>query len=413
MEFSSDRRVLIFILFVYVAFMFYSPQNISHHRKAEWWVGVPTSFYGDGQRYYQLTREIADNGRLNVFDDVSGLKNPISLSRGVGGRVYITHSPGLSFLGVPFYILLREPGLYLLNVLLGWLTCVFIYYTCELYVTKDSAAKTTMFFGLGTMMFTYSEVFYADILSAALVSGSFYFMLRYSKLGGLRHMVYSGLLAGLMPLSKPTLVSLAFVLALYAAYKRGFKAVGFFALGFILLGWVFIAYNMVCFGMPFMTGYNTTLQSLNGELTLIDHTSSYFWSNNLMKTVPLMVLILVMTQPIVLASVVGILKEKRDENSVVAISVVILLLIYGRFFSPLGTWCWSVRYLLPALPLLALPFSFSYERELVPHYLVWALFYISLLLTILSLAPAVWHAFSGMSLVEMANLNPLIKPNMV
>ena len=206
-----------------------------------------------------------------------------------------------------------------------------------------------------------------------------------------------------MPLAKPTLILIAFVFVFYVAYRRGGRCALVFTVGFLLTAWILVLYNTVCFGGPFRTGYESGLHLVGGEVRVFDLTSRPFMSNNLLKTVPGLTLILLLTQPVLAASAVGLVKDRRGELVVISASFIILLLAYGIRFDSIGGWCWSWRYMLPLIPLLALPAAIAYDRGFVSEKTVWCLFTVSLYLTLLSHAPITWHIFTGSPFVKLMN----------
>jgi len=404
----NGRRVLIIILAVYLASIFYNPQDIRQHRKSTSLIGPPTLFYGDGYRYYQLTKTIVESGRLSVYDNISVIDHPIVLSSGVGGKIYIPFEPGLSFLAVPFYMLLGPAGLYLMNTLLGFLTCCIIFLTSRLYVSEKAASYTTLFFGLGSAILTYSEVFYSDILSAALVAGAFYLLLKHMKTGGRTEIISAGLLCGILPLTKPTLILVTLAFLAYVCYFRSVKSGALLLLGFTLTVWIYFAYNTFCFGSPLATGYDSITDVIDGRTVILDLNSPQYWRNNPIKTIPLLTAIMVFTSPVLLISAVGLIKTKSRESLLVVIIFAALALTYGFRHDSIGGWCWGWRLMLPLVPLLALPAAHAIERKLLSERVLWIIFYLSLYLTLLSLAPVAWHVQTRTTLVEAVNYNPLV-----
>jgi hypothetical protein len=404
----NGRRVLLIIIAFYLASIFYNPQDISQHRKSSSLIGVPDRFYGDGYRYYQLSKTIVEKGRLNIYDSPSVLDVPVSLSLGFDDRVYITFGPGMSLLAVPFYLILGGPGLYLMSALLGIITCYFIYLTCRMYASEDAASHATLFLGLGSGIYTYSQVFYSEILSAALVSGSYYLLLRSFNLKDQRSLLISGLLAGLLPLTKPTLALLALVFLAYALSRGGRRSAMIFACGLLASVWIFGAYNMLCFGSPLRTGYASVLQSVGGKVAVLDFTSGAYWRNDPFKTIPLMVLFFIITQPIVALSIPGLLKVRDNIPALTLVSFALLLLAYGFYDTPLGGWTWGSRYLLSLTGLLAVPLARVYEGRMIRPGIIQVVFYSSILLAILGAHPLMWHFFTQLPWVQAVSYDPLL-----
>jgi len=381
------RHVLAMIAAAYFLAVFFSPQGISYQRKADSLLGVPSHVFGDGFYHHLLAKSIAEKGVLYVAEKPADVLEYTKLrggfSLGKDGMVYITALPGISLLAAPFYRVFGIPGYYLLNALLGVVTCWFVYRTCRLHVNEDAAAKTTLFFGLGTIIFTYSQYFYSDILSCALLAGSFYHLLRGQP-------VISGLLAGLLLITKAPLALAAVVFCTYLFSKGGWRKHAFFAAGFALTAWTFFAYNILCFGGPFATGYGSELHVVDGVQNAINVNSLDYWGKNPLKTVPLYTLVLVLTNPLLIVSAAG-LRRWGDVERVLAALFIVFALVYGVRSDGIGGWCWSWRFMLPMTALAALPAAKAVEERLVPDRWIWALFYLSVYLCLLSLAPVGWH----------------------
>ena len=363
-------------------------------------MGLPSHFYSDGYRYAHLAKTLAETGRLYVYNDISSIDTPFGLSLGSGGRVFIKYEPGLSFLGVPFYLVFGGFGLYIMNALLGFLCCLLIYRTCRLYVSDDAAAHTTLIFGLGTTIFTYSVVFFSEILSAALVLGAFYLLLKNPDERRGIYLIGSGMLAGLLPLTKPTLAIMSLIFLLWELQRGGLKSCLIFSVGMASTVWIFFAYNLLCFGSIMDTGYGSVISGVGGRLEVSDLTSTIFRQGNLLMTVPRMVLVLIITQPVLAVSAMGLAKNKNKESTLIIAFLVALHLVYGMTSDPLGLWCWGSRYLVPVVGLLAVPFAVAYDREYVPPNVVLVLSYVSFILTLFSLTPFSWEVFTKLPFLK-------------
>ncbi len=399
MKALSGRRVFAILVVVYLALIFFNPQN-APQKKAESWVGVPDRVYGDGYLYHLLTKNIVEEGRLHVVENTSMLYDATGLSLGVGDRVYVTPSPAISFLAAPFYALLGFFGYYLMNALLGLLTCYVIYRMCCLYATEPVAARTTLYFGVGTMTLTYSQVFYSDILSAALAAGAYYLMLKGVKVGSSWRIIYAGALAGVMPLTRPTLLIMVAVYGAYILHETR-RLLPLYVLGFLLTAWTYPAYNTLCFGGPLETGYGSQLRIVDGEIETVDLNSPGRWGKNPLVSAPALTIVLLTTNPVLLVSIAGLTKERRSEFNVLVACFLLLALAYGMRYDSVGGWSWSWRFMLPLVPLAALPAAVAHGRY-VDGKTVKLLFMISAYMTLLSLAPIAWHIMSGTPLVQAA-----------
>jgi uncharacterized MAPEG superfamily protein len=259
----------------------------------------------------------------------------------------------------------------------------------------------TLFFGLGSAVFTYTQIFFSEILSAALMAGAYYFLLKDRLGGGWKNLAFSGLLAGLLPLTKPTLIVASIVFLAYIIYKRGLMVSLVFTSGFLLTLSIFMAYNTVLFGSPIKTGYNSEVSIRDWGETVVDLTGMGFWSNNPLKTVPLLTLILLFTQPIIMPSFYSMLKNKQDYVGLIMVLYLVLAVTYGFRTDSIGGLCWSWRYMTPLVPLFAIPTALIYEEKTIPYTIFWIIFYVSLVFTIASLIPAVSHIQTTSMIVKL------------
>jgi hypothetical protein len=290
-----------------------------------------------------------------------------------------------------------------LTALLGFTACLFMYLTCRLYVGEEAASKTTFLFGSGTMLLTYSQFFYPDILCAALVMASFHYLLRWSRHGLGRDLAFAGLMAGFMPISKPSLIILPLA-ASSLLLLRGVRPSLIFAAAFSITGISFLLYNYACFSSPLASGYSSMLMSSGGVLKVVDLTAREYWSNSVPMTAPATFLVFALANPLVLLSLWGAYRVRRLEGLVALAPLPLLILLYAGNYNPLGLVSWGDRYLLPALPLLSLPFALAYESKRLPESAIIPVYCASLTLSLLALDPNVWVAFSNLTIISHWNI---------
>ena len=403
------RHFLWIILFVYLASLLFHSQMASQ-RRADEQFGLPKYVFGDGQYYILLTYTLLNQHRLYIYDGRGSIRNTLmesAFSLGRDGRVYITFSPLYSVVLAPAYAIAGILGAYILNALIGVATCYFIYKTCRLFVSEESAVDTTLLFAFGTIIFTYSQVIYAEDMTALLTIASFYFAAKYEKDGGKPRLVCSGLLSGALLLAKPSLAIVPLSIAVYHAYKNRLKDMPFLVAPMALAALIYLGLNAASFGSPLKTGYSSEIIIRGAERTTVDHGDARFWSNNPLRTAPLIILLLVATQPILAVSILGMIKNMRaDETKYAALTTAVLLLALSLRYNPLGYWCWSTRLLTPVIPLLAIPFALAYEKKQVGGGVVLTLAVISVALTLFSLAPISWHLFTQLPITSWITYNP-------
>ncbi|MFH1402889.1 MAG: glycosyltransferase family 39 protein [Candidatus Altiarchaeota archaeon] len=403
MEIKGHFMIVASVL--YITLMLITPQGSTHKRSSST-IGLPDNVFGDGIYYVHLTRAIAEKGRLSVYENVSEVGgwyvNTGGYSMGRDGRIYIAFSPGFSLIALPFYIIGGMPAAYLMNVIIGLATIYFMYKTCRLFVDEDTAAKTALIFGFCTTIFTYSQAYYPDTLNSLLVIASFYHLTLWSKKGGQRNIIASGAIAGLTPLVRPTLllVALAYFSVLCVRGRR--LGAVMFAASMIPGLLLFMAYNTVAFGSPLSTSYSSQFVINNGGgVEFKDQVGLSAWGNNLVKAFTVRMILLCLTQPVILASIVGLIRERDSHDiRVIAATSMLMLLTYSMRGNPLGIWCWSDRLATGIIPLLSVPFAITMRKKQVAWGLLMVLTYASLYLTIMSLDTGSWYLFSQFPLVE-------------
>jgi len=405
----KEKYFLWLILFIYIASLFFNSQ-LAPQKRADEQISVPKYVFGDGLYYLLLTENIINNGRFYIYDNINEVKGTLKLSGfslGAGGKIYITFSPLYSILLIPAYFASGVFGAYLFNAFLGFATCYFIYRTCRLFVAKGPAVDTTIIFSLGTIIFTYSEVIYAEVLTAFLTTSAVYFTFLYSVDKTRLYIVASGLFSGMLLLAKPSLAVIPCSLIIYSIAKNRLNGIFSLAFPIALSVCLFFAYNLAESGSPLKTGYSSEIIVYDAGNSVIDHGDRIFWSNNPVKTIPGILLLMFATQPILLVSLAGIIQNwKRGEVKYVAFLSFALLFLYSLRFNPIGLWCWSTRLLTPIIPLLAVPFALAYERSQVGKNVVLILAVISIILTIFSLAPVSWHLFTQMPISNWIYYEP-------
>ena len=244
-----------------------------------------------------LTLAIVEQGTIRIDDYYQNTGDYAVY----GGHIYTDKAPGTSFLGVPAYFVFKSladtpPGRTLLRRLSSSQALAStlreggtglleqkVYFAAALYaatfvtVSLPSAmlgallyllmgrllrprvprAALTLAYGLATIAFPYSTVFYGHQIAAALLLAAFYLLYRIRQGEVSSHWLWgAGGLLGLAVLTEfPALVPLL-LLSLYALWflerKREIIRLGLGGLPFaLILGW----YNATAFGSPFSSSY--------------------------------------------------------------------------------------------------------------------------------------------------------------
>jgi hypothetical protein len=331
------------------------------------------------------------------------------------GHFYPNKAPGTSFLATPAYFVIYNveklcgatPDDWWTLTLNAWLTTVFsvglmsalgcviffrLAFTWSERIVPSLLAALT--FGFGTLFFPYATMLYEHNISAVALLLSFYFLYvsakdraptevsTASEDNGLRlRLLLAGFCAGFAAITTYIVALIVVLLGGYllrAVRKRGvWLWYGLGVLGPFLL---ICAHNFVCFGTPFTTNYShqnpmfvtegdATLGVFVGPAKFGGHWLTYL--AYLLKTAAVLLFSpfrgLFFGSPVLLFGVVGLVqmfREKtfRREAILCGLVCAVLLAVNTSYNGWHGGWTTGPRYLIPALPFLALPMVFGFVR---------------------------------------------------
>ena len=158
---DSKRVILFFMIFTCYSYFLQAPAGF--HNPNEY------------SRMY-LTKAIVDYGTTSIDDVIK--KYDITIDRSLyEGHYYSSKAPGLSLLGIPIYFsqkvlerlfgleLSNNSTLYILHLLClslpSALFCIFLYnFLKRLHPSKEDHLQLAFGYGLGTIAFTYSTLFF-------------------------------------------------------------------------------------------------------------------------------------------------------------------------------------------------------------------------------------------------------------
>ncbi|MFH0859893.1 MAG: glycosyltransferase family 39 protein [Candidatus Altiarchaeota archaeon] len=354
-----------------------------------------------GDNYFALTQSLVDTGDLNLNEYLTypvGSWQRCCLSMGSDGNAYSRFSPGFSYAMAPFYVLSGLRGIPLASVLFSTLTVLYLFLLCRLFVDEKTALITSLVFAFCTSIYTYSQVSLSESLLGLLLIASVYYMADFRKAGRTESMVLSGYFFGFLVFTKISLSVLAVIYLL--GLRSSAKNLSYFAVGASVFLAILFSYDALLFGSPLQTGYSSVMFDSESGLQGPQDTRALFsFDVSFVRHVALILVALIVTQPVILFSFYGLLKN-RNALEIIMISWISLLLVlfYSFWHNPFGTVSWSPRYHYPLIPLLSLPFSMVFDDSLKSRrYLLLLVTTISLMLTVLSLNFASWGYFSLLS----------------
>lgn len=392
--------------------------RLSHHRSLE--VVLAAILLFSYAYFFPRWADPNQNSRLNmvlaVVDDGTFaidkyVANTVDYAK-YNGHYYSDKPPGLAFLGIPIYTVLR--GLYATPLLQSLVTSLsnspsfqatlreggsgvyeekvkfaitqvalsfflavvpsvilgLLLYRLGVYFgfTPFNSFLCVLVYGLLTPAFAYAGAFYGHQLSSALLAAAFYLACRAVKFSAWRLMAIGALLGYAVLTEYPTIL-VAAVLAVYTFIRliRNRQALWiFWAAPTALLGLVgILLYNNAVFGGPFNLGYgyseNWTQQHETGFMSLTWPHWDAAWGMTFGVFRGLFIL-----SPVLLWTIPGfVLWARRKTFRLEFFTALAVTLVMFLFNSSSAMW-WGgfsigPRYFLAALPFIALALGFSLE----------------------------------------------------
>jgi hypothetical protein len=364
-------------------------------------------------KYYSLTKSIVEDSTLDLNKAWEACeKNVSSLEcmdatfvTGSGGNKYSKFSPGLSFAGVPFYFAAYKLGfgrtgklasLVFLNTLLSLLIIYIIYRISLLTGNSERDSKCiSLIFGLATILYTYSQTFACDVLGALLAISSFYYFLIYSEKNKTAYLIPIGLFTGYLYAVKPVMLIVPVALFPFVLFQMPrqrsalLKSLTVLAVSFAVTLSMGAAYYQAVFSSPFNTGYTAAFQDTeDGPVVTEDFVTQKFSTNPLLGA-PIIIISILACSPFLAFSLFYLFKEMNPPKYFILLLLLISLMVFGSWFSPLGAWAFGPRLELYLIILLSFPLSVHF-RQIKNRRLFHALLIISLLAIFSSQNFATW-----------------------
>ncbi len=192
---------------------------------------------------------------------------------------YTDKAPGISFLGVPFYFIASKiskcfnslsaltdyifkiyiPTFFVVIIPSAIMGVVF-YRATNLFVNNTGlSALGTMSYSLGTIVFFYSNMFYAHHVAGFLFFTAFYILIKSTNVKEINKpkIFLSGALLGLAILCEYPMAFFAIFIFVYLfTVTKSIKKLTYLALPVCLAIIILCIYHYACFDNPLKTGYN-------------------------------------------------------------------------------------------------------------------------------------------------------------
>jgi len=306
------------------------------------------------------------------------------------GHYYSNKSPGLSFMAVPPFAITEyflkhlfphdeeRQVLYssyistlFTTTLLAALLCLLIFHVFHHFFQMGviNSFLLTLFFGFGTIAFSYSTTFYCHQPAAfcSLLSFVLAMHIRHGDFPRKRTLAaFAGFSAASGVVIEPSTIYILVAVSIYLmSFQEGRKYIPLFFLGCIPPGIVQGFYSFMCFGSPLASSYNysndVVMWKVRGRLFGIpDHVRFYYLLFSPYRG-------LFFSSPILLLAIPGgffFLKAKKwRAEAILCMAVSVFFIIYiASFHAWHGGSAVGPRYLLPAYPYIFLLAGFSLKR---------------------------------------------------
>jgi hypothetical protein len=334
---------------------------------------------------YLLTVAVVDHHTLTLDQDADRLEDDQALYR---GHHYSDKAPYQPLLATPVYAAFRalggdaftwEPGedhrasgfhwgRWLTTVWSATVPAIVLCLLLRRLVAQDSpewATPAALALSLGTMLLPFAGALFGHVLAAALLTGAWILVRGRTVLP--RAVIVSGLLLGLAVGTEFAAAIPAAVIAVVVIQAHGWTAARRLAGGGLVAILPLLAYNWVAFGSPLRTAYQGNLPNFQGSgsfgISILVVPQLDELGKAMLGDRGLLVLTPICTLALVGAVQAIIRRTPARRDALMGLVILGTMWVLSAGIDGYGGASPGPRYLVPALPFLAVPLAEAWRRH--------------------------------------------------
>ena len=229
----------------------------------------------------------------------------------------------------------------------------------------EVATRATVAIVLGTTMLPFASQLFGHVLAALCIAGAWHLLRRHDYPSTVATFAAGALLGVGIGTEYPVAV-IAVIMLAHVATLRSWSRVVALSAGTVIATLPLLAYNWIVFGGPFELAYQGHLKNFKGEGALGVYNLKTPRGGEILRTLAGPKGLFILT-PVVLFAVAGALlaiakRTSTRRDAWVALVSLALMLVVSTGIDGYGGASPGPRYLIPVLPLLAVPLASAWRR---------------------------------------------------